>query len=248
MDRLLETFANGCWSVIAKTFAQLTRCAGCESTVQFKHRCFLSAIKGLNRREVLIADHAFGADRGFGPLGNRVTVTLEPDVGEHPRPAPVTIQERVNRNPPVMESYGLFQKGIPIRFPKGKVVEKALYTQWNLGPFTTKVEVLSPKLARPLPNVSKHMLVQPLRPDEREWCRPGRWPGGQIPHRDLADILRFGTIQLRARGNSLELEARYVERRFAGFEPPVAHSSLQSRRSGPASNSCVVCSIIALIA
>jgi hypothetical protein len=63
-------------------------------------------ISGTHRHKIFIADDARRAYRCFGPLGDRVTVTLEPDVGEHPRPAPVAIQERVNRNPSVMEPYG----------------------------------------------------------------------------------------------------------------------------------------------
>jgi hypothetical protein len=80
--------------------------AWCKSTLQFDQRCFVPVIRGSDRCEVLISDYSLEANRCFGPLGDRVTVTLEPDVGKHPRPAPVAIQERVNRNPPVMESYG----------------------------------------------------------------------------------------------------------------------------------------------
>src|SRR3954452_24883302 len=109
----------------------------------------MEALKGLivalvgrsYRGDVRVPDRAFPADRLLRPFGDRVTMTLEPDVGEHPSPAAVAIRERVDLDGPVMEAYGLVQVVIPLTFPECQVVEQGLKPKLNLVPLAADVQV-----------------------------------------------------------------------------------------------------------
>src|SRR4051812_43442541 len=107
-----------------------------------------------DRGDVFIPDCALAADRLLGPLGDRVTMTLEPDVGKHPSPAAVAVRERVDLDGPVMESYGLVQEVIPLTFPECQVVEQGLEPKLDLVPLAADVQVLPAEFAGPRPDVA----------------------------------------------------------------------------------------------
>ena len=77
-------------------------------------RPLITVVRRTDRRDVFLAHHAPRPDRLLGPLDDPMSVPLQPDVRQHPGPAPVAVQERMDLHRPMMESDRLGREALPL--------------------------------------------------------------------------------------------------------------------------------------
>ena len=75
-----------------------------ESPVQFKQRLVIAFVRRADGLQILTSDRTFPADDLFRPFGDRIPISFEPDIREHPRPAAVAVEEGVELDGEMMKS------------------------------------------------------------------------------------------------------------------------------------------------
>jgi hypothetical protein len=101
----------------------------------------------------------------------------------------------MNLNGPVVKSRSQFELRNAVFFPEDNIVEKILKSDRDLLPVAAEVEVLPSKLARPSPDIAKHLFVKALHPSEREGRGASAGRRRQILNNSLANVLGFQPIQ-----------------------------------------------------
>ena len=93
--------------------------------MKFAQRPLISIVRRTDRRDVFLAHHALRPDRLLGPLDDPMTVPLQPDVRQHPSPAPVAVQERMDLHRPMMEPDRLGREPSPCPSQKARSSSRA---------------------------------------------------------------------------------------------------------------------------
>lgn len=172
-------------------------------------------VSGAEAGKVFRPDRTLGNDRR-GPFDEWAVVHTQPDVGQHPGPTAIAVAERVNLHRSVVDENGLFEDIGHVLLPASNVVAQLGQVFTDVCRITSQRQRLVANLARPRPDISEHLTVEPEHPAEVEGGDLAGRRGEEIPKDSPPDILRLGDGELGSGTNvTLSQAVEIGERRFA---------------------------------
>lgn len=188
---------------------------GLVAGVERQKRLDVVGVGSAEAGEVFRTDRTLGDDRCW-PFHDRAVVDPQPDVRQHPGPAAVSVAEGVNLHRSVVNQDSLFEDVGHVRLPPSDVVAQLGQVLANVAGGASWRQRPVSNLARPRPDVAKHLAVEPEHPAEIVRGNFAGWNTDEIANNGPSDVLRLSKGKLSAGANMpLSQAIKISERRFA---------------------------------